>query len=126
MTAESEHQLVLAEEKLADATAMVRDGYSKAGLKESYLAALAAVRAILSEVAGTPPKTHRGARSEYNRLCHERPDLRLPPALFLRQGFDAKQIFDYGESGRPQIEPAEAIAMATEYLAAARRIVLGR
>ena len=100
---ESEDQLAVAAEKIDEARRLLRDGYARIAMREAYMAGLAAVRAMIFELTRNSPKTHSGARSMYNKLVHDYPELGLPSPAFMQAGFDAKQEIDYGGQSQSRL-----------------------
>ncbi len=63
---------------------------------EAHLAVYHAAEAYIFEQTGKTVKTHRGARSQLNRLAQHEPRIGSEFPTFLAEGYKFKTIVDYG------------------------------
>lgn len=93
-------------------------------IKNAYMSALNATRAVIFDKTGVAPKTHSGARAKFHQLVHEGIEFDDSLLGFLSSGFNAKQGIDYG----PDlffVNREEAIVYldrAAAFLAAAKKV----
>jgi uncharacterized protein (UPF0332 family) len=64
--------------------------------REAYLAVFHAAEAYIFEQTGKAVKTHRGIRSQLNRLAQHEPRIGGEFLAFLAEGYKFKTIADYG------------------------------
>jgi uncharacterized protein (UPF0332 family) len=74
--------------------------------REAYLAVYHAAEAYIFELTGKAVKTHRGIRSQFNRLAQDEPRIGSQLLTFFAEGYKFKAIADYGIG--PAIETISA------------------
>ena len=106
-----------AEKDLQFANLMLKHSANEAG-RYAYMATFNAAQAALVQVRGIGPKTHKGVRSEFGKLCKEHPDLNPEMGQFLASVYKLKEVADYRyEIEVPGEEAKAAIDNATGFLA---------
>jgi uncharacterized protein (UPF0332 family) len=88
---------------LTSAKTIASSGLPDVAAREAYLAAFHAAEAYIFERTGKAAKTHRGVRSELNRLMGPEAGINRRLLAFLAEGYEFKTIADYG-IGPSQIE----------------------
>jgi uncharacterized protein (UPF0332 family) len=81
---------------LAGARTIGAAGVPDVAAREAYLAAYHAAEAYIFERTDKAAKTHRGVRSEFNRLARREPAIARDLLTFLAEGYEFKTIADYG------------------------------
>jgi len=77
--------------------------------REAYLAVYHAAEAYIFERTGRAAKTHRGVKSQFNRLAQHEPRMGRDLIAFMDEGYQFKAIADYGiGSAIGAISPADA------------------
>jgi uncharacterized protein (UPF0332 family) len=71
-------------------------GLPDVAAREAYLAAYHAAEAYIFERTNKAAKTHRGVRSQFNRLAQRGPGIEREFLTFLAEGYEFKTIADYG------------------------------
>jgi uncharacterized protein (UPF0332 family) len=64
--------------------------------REAYLAVYHTAEAYIFERTGKAAKTHRGVKSQFNRLAQQEPRIGRDLLTFLDEGYQFKAIADYG------------------------------
>jgi len=71
LTGSAEQYLSKARRCLADAQSILAIHIPDVAAKEAYLAAFHAAEALIVQMTGRAPKTHRGVRTEFARLARD-------------------------------------------------------
>jgi uncharacterized protein (UPF0332 family) len=117
MKPESGNYLQKAKQKLDRAERAMQAQLPDLAAREAYLAALAAARAIIFEVADVVTKTHTGASARFRELVARRELVGTELLTVLDDGRRMKSIVDYEFGQLPSTE------IALEYLARTREFV---
>jgi uncharacterized protein (UPF0332 family) len=96
MNPETEDYLDKARHCLNEAKTVVGARLPDIAAREVYLAAFHAAEAYIFEHTDKAAKTHRGVRSQFNRLAQREPAIARGFLTFLDEGFEFKTIADYG------------------------------
>jgi uncharacterized protein (UPF0332 family) len=81
---------------LTSAKTIASSGLPDVAAREAYHAAFHAAEAYIFERTGKAAKTHRGVRSQLNRLMRPEPGINRRLLAFLAEGYEFKTIADYG------------------------------
>jgi uncharacterized protein (UPF0332 family) len=81
---------------LVSAKTIADAGLPDVAAREACLAAFHAAEAYIFERTGKTAKTHRGVRSQFNRLTQQEPRIEREFLTFLAEGYEFKTIADYG------------------------------
>ncbi|HEY1631508.1 MAG TPA: HEPN domain-containing protein [Rhizomicrobium sp.] len=124
MSPEASDFMVVAEHMQDRAAKALKAELYEDAARNAYLAALNAARAVVFEEEGVAVKTHAGAKSQLLKLIQQGLPFDRDIALFLNDGFDLKQMVDYGPVVPVERATAEEfIASAKEFLHRAKLIV---
>ena len=96
MKPEASDYLGKARHFLANAKAIAAAAVSDVAAREAYLAVYHAAEAYIFERTGRAAKTHRGVKSQFNRLAQYEPRISRELLTFLDEGYQFKAIADYG------------------------------
>jgi uncharacterized protein (UPF0332 family) len=81
---------------LAGASTIAAAAVPDVAAREAYLAVYHAAEAYIFERTGKAAKTHRGVKSQFNRLAQHEPRIGHDLLTFLEEGYQFKAIADYG------------------------------
>lgn len=105
---------------LAGAKKIAAAEVSDVAAREAYLATYHAAEAYIFEKTGRAVKTHRGVRSQLNRLAQREPRIGREFLAFLAEGYKLKAIADYGVGSEIGIitagDASAAIATAGRFI----------
>ena len=96
MKPEAANYLDKARHCLNGAKTVASAGLPDIAAREAYLAAFHAAEAYIFEHTDKAAKTHRGVRSQFNRLAQREPGIAREFLTFLAEGYEFKTIADYG------------------------------
>ena len=132
MTPQAVDSLARARNDLSDARKIAAIGIAKVAARLAYYAAFHAAEAMIVERTGKIAKTHSGVRAEFARLTQGSPAADRRLARFLAEGYQYKEISDYGIGNTPEITQSnadDAIVRAStfiDWIAAAGRALTER
>jgi uncharacterized protein (UPF0332 family) len=98
---ETEDYLHKAHHCLVCARTIAAAGVPEVAAREAYLAVYHAAEAYIFERTGKAAKTHRGVRSQFNRLARQEPGIEREFLTFLAEGYEFKTTADYGIGPAP-------------------------
>ena len=113
MKPEAAQYLDKARQALKEARAVAAIELAEAAGRAAYLAAFHAAHALIFELNGKVPKTHRGVHTQFSRLAKDIPKLGTELSRFLSRAYDFKAVADYEIGPDATVPLAEAIS-ATE------------
>jgi uncharacterized protein (UPF0332 family) len=93
---ETANYLEKARRCLSGAERVATAGLPDIAAREAYLASYHAAEAYIYERTDKAAKTHRGVRSQFNRLARHEPAIERGLLTFLAEGYEFKTIADYG------------------------------
>jgi uncharacterized protein (UPF0332 family) len=105
---------------LASAKTIAAAGVPDVAAREAYLAVYHGAEAYIFECIGKAAKTHRGVKSQFNRLARQETRIGRDLLTFLEEGYQFKAIADYGVG--PAIDTVSADDAASAIVTAERFI----
>lgn len=128
MKPESADYLEKARHCLFGAKTIAAAGIPGVAAREAYLAAFHAAEAYIFERTDKAAKTHRGVRSQFNRLAKHEPAVERELLIFLGEGYEFKTIADYGIGPAigsiSSVDATSAIAIAERFIGTIAQLLL--
>ena len=114
---------------LVGAKTIAAAGLPGVAAREAYLAVYHAAEAYIFERTGKAAKTHRGVRSQFNRLARQEPGIEREFLTLLAEGYEFKTIADYdigpAIDAIPPDDAASAINTAGRFIDAITELLAG-
>jgi uncharacterized protein (UPF0332 family) len=97
-----------ARRELEEARAILAIGLAHVAARSAYYATFHAAEAAIAEATGRVVKTHAGVRSLFSRIARENGKLGTDLGKILAQGYNFKEISDYGTDPRTVVSREDA------------------